>query len=233
MGVQRIRREDPLLAGFYTVSDAARLLQIDSRQRIYGWLRPAANDRAGAVIERDYSQLGNAQELSFWDLIEVRFVEHFRSQGLSLQYLRKVAVCARKELKTQHPFALSNAQYLTDRRRIFEQVAEGEARRVREMLSGQYEMYEAIEGVLAKGLSFNPETALAEEWHPLKNDCPNVVVNPRYAFGQPVIGGLCVPTAALFRQWRAEGDRDRVAAWWGVEKSDVDEAIEFEIRMAA
>ena len=43
-----------------------------------------------------------------------------------------------------------------------------------------------------------------------------------------------MPTAAIFRQWKAEkGDRARVADWWGVEPSEVEEAIEFEVRMAA
>jgi len=223
--------EDPLLGGFYTVSEAARLLGIDNRQRIYRWLRPT-NTNNGAVIVRDYEPVNKSQELSFWDLIEVRFVEHFRKQNLSLQYLRRVADVARKSLKTQHPFALSNAEYLTDRKKIFEQVAEGESRRVREMLSGQYEMYEAIERVLAKGISFNPDTFLAEEWHPLES-CPNVVVNPRYAFGNPVVSSKHVPTTAIFRQWQAEkGDSDRVADWWGVGRAEVEESIEFEIRMA-
>ncbi|MFQ5972368.1 MAG: hypothetical protein ACE5Q3_08530 [Alphaproteobacteria bacterium] len=231
MGV-RVGRNDPLLGGFYTIREAARLLQIENRQRIYRWLRPSRKG-VGAVLTRDYKPLDKSQELSFWDLIEVRFVEHFRRQGLSLQYLRKVAVLARREFKTQHPFALSKAEFLTDRKRIFEQTAEGEGRKVRELLSGQYEMYEAIEEVLAKGLAFNPKTFLAEEWTPLKNDCPNVVVNPRYDFGRPVIGPRHVPTAAIFRQWKAEkGDRSRVADWWQIEIGEVDEAIEFEVRMA-
>lgn len=232
MGVTSTER-DPLLCGFYTVSQAARLLQIDNRQRIYRWLRPTT-ENSGPVIDRDYEPHSGMQELSFLDLIEVRFVEHFRSQGLSLQYLRKVAAAARKSLNNQHPFALSNAEFLTDRRRVFEQVAEAESLRVREMLSGQYEMYEAIEEVLAKGISFNPKTYLAEEWQPLETMCPRVIVNPRYAFGSPVIGKLRVPTEAVVRQWRAEkGNRDRVADWWGLERSEVDESIEFEIRMAA
>lgn len=228
---------DPLLAGFYTVSEAARLLRIDNRQRIYRWLRPlkhGANRGLGAVIQRDYQPLENWQELSFWDLIEVRFVEHFRRQGLSLQYLRKVAEQARRELKTQHPFALSNAEFLTDRKRIFEQVAEEEGPKVRELLTGQYEMYATIEEVLAKGIAFNPKTFLAEEWQPLKNDCPHVVVNPRYDYGRPVIGVRHVPTAAIIRQWKAEkGDKRRVADWWQIDQSEVAEAIEFEVRMAA
>ena len=232
MGVAADNHHDPLLGGFYTVSQAARLLGVENRQRIYRWLR--STDATGEpVIIRDYSPIDGAQELSFWDLIEVRFVEHFRAQKLSLQYLRKVAIAARKEFKTKHPFALSKAEFLTDRRKIFEQTAEGESRKVRELLSGQYEMYEAIEEVLAKGISFSPKTYLAEEWRPRENDCPNVLINPRYAYGQPVIGSQHVPTAAIFRQWRAEnGDRDKVAEWWQIDRPNVDEAIEFEVRLA-
>ena len=222
---------DPLLGGFYTVSEAARLLRIENKQRIYRWLHSAGS--SDAVIERDYDPLNHSQELSFWDMIEIRFVEHFRSQGLSLQYLRKVATIARKEFSSQHPFALSKAEYLTDRKRIFEQTAEEEGRKIRELLSGQYEMYDTIETILAKGIAFNPKTFLAEEWHPMPNDCPNVVVNPRYAYGHPVVGKRRVPTAAIFRQWKAEkGDMARVADWWEVDASDINEAIEFEVRLA-
>lgn len=223
---------DPLLGGFYSVSEAARLLRIENKQRIYRWLGSDKSEQ-DPVIARDYNPIANTQELSFWDLIEVRFVEHFRSQGLSLQYLRKVAVTARAEFNTQHPFALSKAEYLTDRRRIFEKIAEGEGPRVRELLSGQYEMYETIEEVVAKNLSFNPKTFLAEQWRPL-DSCPRVVVNAHYAYGQPVVGKRRVPTAAIYRQWRAErGDKARVAEWWAIDPSEVDEALEFEIRLAA
>ena len=230
------KEHDRLLGGFYTVKEAARLLRIDNRQRIYRWLRPVGNGesrRPGAVIRRDYQPLHGLQELSFWDLIEVRFVDYFRRQGLSLQYLRKVAEKARQEFKTRHPFALSNAKYLTDRRKIFEQVAEQEGARILEILSGQYEMYATIERVLAKGIAFNPQTYLAEEWRPLENECPHVVVNPKYDYGRPVISNLHVPTAAIFRQWKAEkGDRERVACWWGIDAVEVEEAVEFEVRTA-
>lgn len=224
---------DLLSGGFYTVAQAARLLRVGNRQRIYRWLR-SSDGASEPVILRDYQPVNNNQELSFWDLIEVQFVEHFRSQGLSLQYLRKVAARARQDFRTKHPFALSKAKYVTDRWRIFEQTAAEEGIKTRELLTGQYEMYEAIEEVLASGIEFNPKTFLAEKWRPLENDCPNVVVDPRYAYGQPVIGVPHVPTAAIFRQWKAEkGDRKKVADWWGLEPENVDEAIEFEIRMAA
>ena len=70
------QRNDPLLGGFYTVAEAARLLRIDDKKRIYRWL----SDDEGAVVKRDYPPVGRSQELSFWDLFEVRFVETFRSQ---------------------------------------------------------------------------------------------------------------------------------------------------------
>ena len=173
---------DPLLQGFYTVPEAARLLRIGNTQRIYRWL-----GRENPVIARDFEPLEGSQELSFWDLFEVRFVETFRAQGLSLQYLRKVAARARDEFKTRHPFALSTARYLTDRKRIFEVTAEEAGEKTIAMFSSQYEMYDVIEQILAKGVEFNPKSLLAEEWPPIA-DCPRVIINPRYAYGQPVVG---------------------------------------------
>lgn len=221
------RHSDPLLRGFYTVSEAARLLRLRDRQSIYRWL-----SRDNPVIVRDFEPLDGSQELSFWDLFEVRFVETFRTQGLSLQYLRKVAVKARIELKTDHPFALSDARYMTDRKRIFRVTAEETREKTHDMLSGQYEMYEAIERILSKGVVFNPTTLLAEEWVPFA-ECPNVVINPRYAYGQPVVGKQKVPTAALYRLFRAEGRIDRVASWYGVKPKDAEDAVEFEVKLAA
>ncbi|HEV2100295.1 MAG TPA: hypothetical protein VGR45_15420 [Stellaceae bacterium] len=61
---------DPLLQGFYTGPEAARLLRIRNPQRIYRWL-----GRENPVIARDFEPVDGSQELSFWDLFEVRFVE--------------------------------------------------------------------------------------------------------------------------------------------------------------
>lgn len=217
---------DPLLGGFYTVSEAARLLRIENKQRIYRWLR----DGDEAVLKRDYKPVKGTQEVSFWDLFEIRFVEAFRAKGLSLQFLRKVAAKARADFRTQHPFALADTTYLTDRKRIFKQTAEETGENTHDVLSGQYQMYEAIERSLAKSVAFNPRTLLAEEWPPFA-ETPNVIVNPRYAYGQPVIGDAKVPTSALYRLWRAEQNYDRVASWYGVTPANVEEAVEFEVRL--
>lgn len=56
------RPTDPLLQGFYTVPEAARLLRIGNPRRIYRWI-----GRDNPVLARDYEPLGGSQELSFWD----------------------------------------------------------------------------------------------------------------------------------------------------------------------
>lgn len=234
MGAQQRITDDSLAGGFYTVSEAARLLKMGNYQRVYGWLSGHKNSRAGPVLDRDYEPLDGSQEISFWDLMEIRFIEHFRGQGVSLQTLRSVAEKARKKFQNRHPFALSNVKFLTDRKNIFEHAArENGDTTTLDMVRDQYEMYGVIEDILAKGVAFDPHTHLAAEWRPLRNDCPNVVLNPKYAYGHPVIGDRHIPTSALFRLWRAElGDKRRVADWYSVDLDAVEEAVEFEMRLA-
>jgi uncharacterized protein (DUF433 family) len=88
--------------------------------------------------------------------------------------------------------------------------------------------------MLAKGLTFDPKTHLVGSWQPFPSEFPDIVVDPRFSYGQPVIEPRCVPTAALLRSWKAErGNIGRVAEWFGVSNDNVDEAIQFEARLAA
>ncbi len=95
-------------------------------------------------------------------------------------------------------------------------------------------MWDMIETTLAKGVEFDPSSNLAMLWRPSVGEFPNIVVDPRRSFGQPVIEKPGVPTSALFKQWRAErGNISRVAKWYGVSEEDATEAIEFELKFAA
>lgn len=230
MTMRAANQDDPLFAGFYSLKEAAQLLGLPNSRKLQGWLDGWSNSGAGPIIQRDFPE----GAISFLDLMELRFVDHFTRQGVPLQTLRKAAARARAEWGVQHPLALSRLKYLTDRRKIFGQVAEEEGdKRTWDMATNQYEMWAAIEGVVAKGVEFSPATELAQLWRP-RPDCPNVVVDPRVAFGRPSIGERGVPTIALFRQWRAEGgDAARVANWFHVTPDDVSQAVDFELLMAA
>lgn len=227
----RVKNTDPLLAGFFTMKEAARLLKMDVG-RVRGWLAGWPKSKSGPVIDRDFE----GRVLSFLDLMEVRFIEHFRSQEVTMPTIRRAAHKLRSDWKVRHPFAYSNAEkYLTDRRKIFAQAAEMEGDlKTWDLATNQYEMWETIEAVVAKNVSFDPVSEIARIWRPLGSDFPNVIVDPRLAFGQPVIGARPTPTATLFRQWRAEGgDKARVARWYRLEPTDVSEAVEFELSLAA
>ncbi|MES2098007.1 MAG: DUF433 domain-containing protein [Pseudomonadota bacterium] len=223
-------KADPLLAGFYSPTDAARLLQVAS-PKLRGWLNGWANSASGPIVERDFK---NSRTVSFLDLMEMRFIEAFRRQGVPMQTLRKAAMRARKEWDTEHPFALSKAKYLTDRRHVFAQIAQQEGDQLTwDMVSGQHEMWDVIESTIAKGVEFDPSSDLARRWFPLPMEFPNVGIDPAVAFGRPALARERVPTAAILRMWKAEGGNfRRVASAFEIEIDAVRSAVEYEIKTA-
>jgi len=221
-----------LNGGFYTVREAARLLGTDNVQRIVRWLTPSR--RGGEpVILRQYEKIGPQHEIGFLDLLEIRFVEHFRKQKISLQSLRVAAKNARRELKVTHPFATSNVKFQTDRKQVFlESAKETGDRFFLNLMTNQVEIYDTIEHILAKDLEFDV-SGFANLWRP-ESHCPNVIISPVFAFGQPVISDRRVPTSAVFRTWKAEGgDYVAAAEWYRLPRELAEEAVEFELRLAA
>jgi uncharacterized protein (DUF433 family) len=65
-------------------------------------------------------------------------------------------------------------------------------------------------------------------------ECPNVIIDPRIAFGRPVIAPQFVPTETLFALWKAEdGNYRAVADWFHISREQAEESVEFEMRLAA
>lgn len=222
---------DPLLAGFYSPADAARLLQVAS-PKLRGWLNGWGNSAAGPIVDRDFK---NSPTISFLDLMEMRFIEAFRRQGVSMQTLRAASARARTDWDQPHPFALSRAKYLTDRRSIFAQVAEQQRDRVTwDMASGQHEMWDVIEATIAKGVEFDPTSELARRWYPLPAEFPSIGIDPAVAFGKPALTRERIPTAAIHRMWKAEGGSiSRVAEAFEIDQDAVRAAVEYEITTAS
>jgi uncharacterized protein (DUF433 family) len=201
--------------------------------KITGWLHGYKGRGRGPIIQRQYQPLDGAQELGFLDLIEVRFVEHFRKQGVSLQALRKAAETAREEWKEKHPFATSSTKYLTDRIEIFSKTARDVNDSVLfNLVTKQYEMYVVLETGLAKGVEFDPASGLAREWRPKPAEFPSVALSPLVAYGQPAIMPLGVPTLAIYNAWRAEnGSYAAISDWFEIDQKLVKEAVEFELEL--
>lgn len=215
--------------GFYTVSEAARLLGMEGARKISRWLEPTRTGK-DPVIVRDYPKFGREHEVSFLDLIEIKFVEHFR-RNISLQGLRVAARNARERLNVSHPFATGSVKFQSDRRRIFLETAQETGdRELLDLMTKQVVMYEVIERSFSKDLEFDA-SGFARMWRPAAHIAPNVIVAPMFAFGRPVISDRRLPTRTLFESWRAHGGvSNEVADWFGIHADDVDEAVMFELR---
>jgi uncharacterized protein (DUF433 family) len=227
---QQTYRQTDINGGFYTVAEAARLLGMSNYQRVSRWLRPTSTG-GDPVIVRDYQKIGREHELSFLDLIEVKFVEHFRQKDISLQSLRVAATNARRELGVSHPFASSSAKFQSDRKRIFLDTAkEVGDRQLLNLMTNQVEMYEMIEATFDRDLEFDVD-GYARLWKPVPSLAPNVLVSPIFAFGRPVISNRRLPTRTIYESWLAN---DRVVTvvgdWFRIADAEVVEAIRFEER---
>ncbi|MGE0719335.1 MAG: DUF433 domain-containing protein [Alphaproteobacteria bacterium] len=199
---------------------------------ITAWLSGRGTHGA-PVIRRTYDTIAGKQELSFLDLIEVRFIEHFRKQGYSLQSLRKAAEAARAELGMQHPFATYGAKFVAVRKDIFLAVARdvGDTKLLN-LMTKQYAMYVVLEDVLSRGLTFDPTSGIVRRWQPREKEFPKIVVDPLIAYGQPVVEPARVPTEAIFKTWKAEGGNwSAVVDWYEIDEAQARQAVEFELAL--
>ena len=223
-----------LSGGFYTLSEAGRILGIKGIGKIRNWLTETPGGVSPAIIS-DFEKDNGVKEINFWELIEIRFINYFRENGVSAQSIRKAATAARNELKHKHPFALSNVKFVTDRKRIFLQSAEitGD-KSLLDIINNQSVMYPVIEEYLAKGISFDPSSGLAKRWHPDPDHLPAIVIDPKIAHGKPTIESEGIPTEAIFLTWRAEGQNTKkVSKWFNVSPKLVKQAISYEQSLAA
>lgn len=222
-------QNDPLLSGYFSIPAAAQLLNV-SPSSVRGWLNGYSGSDAGPVVERDFE---GTRAVSFLDLMELRFIAFFRKQKVSVATLRKAADRARQEWNVSHPLALSHEKYVTDRKNIFATSAEDTGdKQTWNLATGQHEMWITIEKTIQKGVMFDPVTHLATLWKPKSGEFPDVIIDPRIAFGKPVVQGTAVPTETLYRQWLAEDSFGRVAVWYDVPKDAVQIAVEYELEAA-
>jgi uncharacterized protein (DUF433 family) len=226
-------RQSLLGVGIYTVPEAAWMTDV-SPPRIRRWMR-GYKFRVGdethaspAVWKPDLPEIDGALALSFRDLIEVRFVDHFLKQGITWKKLRRAAIYASEVVKSTHPF--STRKFKTDGTRIFGEFREKRGKRILDVLERQYTIAGVVAPYLYEGLEFAGNRP--RRWFPLKNS-RRVVIDPAIAFGQPTINPEGVPTQVLARAFAAEKNVDRVAYWYDVPKRSVQDAIDYQQRRLA
>jgi uncharacterized protein (DUF433 family)/DNA-binding transcriptional MerR regulator len=237
---------DPVLGrGVYSATEGLRLLNFTrnphaprrsvSRQTVARWLRGYDFERDGDVRHSDplwtpdYSNDNDQLELSFRDLIELRFVKAFRDLGLSLPAIRECFERAVEEVRDDRPF--STQHFRTDGKTIFLEITkdleEGELIDLRR----RQRVFRTIVAPSLRDLEFDAE--VVARWFPLGVNKRSIVIDPARAFGRPIARASGVPTEILAHAVRIEGTIERVAALYQSSPSEVRDAVAFEQRLAA
>lgn len=167
---------------------------------------------------------------SFLNLIEAHFIVVYRHSGVSLRSIQVAVEYSRRELHDEHP--LRRLKFVTDGRMLFERIQREEG------LSGLVAFSEAgqlawptLVGEFLQSVEYD-EDQKPSRWWPLGKH-RSVVVDPRFAFGYPVVADRHIRTDALAERFEAGEDVEEIALDFGVPKAVVQEAVRFEMALKA
>ncbi len=114
--------------GIYTVPEVAKLTKVPS-PNIYNWLYGGSlsNKEKGApkrhpTLEHQFNLMNHIANISFKDMIQIKFVDYFRDRGVTLPTIRHASANAAKLLSTTHPFC--SAKFKTDGESLLAEVCE-------------------------------------------------------------------------------------------------------------
>jgi uncharacterized protein (DUF433 family) len=220
-------------AGLYTPGDAARLTKVPTA-RIHRWLSGRKRQYRGESVfdeplwHSQIPEIDGSLFLGFRDLVELRLVDGFRKQNISMPYLRKVVDAARKLVGDAHPF--STTKFKTDGKRLYFEILESTREpQLIEVLSGQH----AFHSIVSKGLQdIEFRAGIAALWRPGEGN-GEVVVDPARSFGQPILERYGVPTATILLAHESGRVVREIANAFEVDEKAVRAAIRFESRLAA
>lgn len=222
--------------GVYTVPEAARLTGIPA-PTIRRWVTGYTYTRKGTartsppLWERQITAVDDSVALSFRDLLEVRFVQFFRTHGVGWTVIKRAAECASEIIQDSHPF--STKRFKTDGRSIFAEIVQATGEEsLLDLAKRQYEFKSFVEPFLFEGLEFSELGVAPVRWWPLGRN-RRVTIDPERSFGQPICSPESVPTAVLAKAYRAEGSMVAVARWFLVHPKSVGDAVEFENKISA
>lgn len=227
--------EDILYKPLYYLTDAARLIGTTA-SALARWSSPyrvgrhyAEPSMASPLIPIASPNM-NGKAFSFLNLIEAHFIVSYRQSGVSLRAVQVAVEYARKEFGDERP--LRTRRFQTDGRGLFHQVQEEEGLSglVAFSASGQLAWPNLVEEFL-RSIDYD-ESDRPARWWPQTRNKP-ILLDPRFAFGYPVVVERYVRTDILAERFQAGEDFDEIALDFRVEKTLVQEAVRYEMTLKA
>ncbi|MCP4597728.1 DUF433 domain-containing protein [Neptuniibacter sp.] len=215
--------------GIYSVQEAAAITGIEAR-KIRRWLFQYRNNEFNGLWKTELSGLDMSDNLSFHDLLELRFVNAFRNHGVSFQAIRVAALHAQELIGSKYPFTCK--KFLTDGQSIFAQTLEETGDEcLMDLVKKQYVFKQVISDSLYAGIEYN-DNNLASRWYPTRSR--KIVLDPTRSFGKPILTDFGITTETLFAAWKAEDKNYRIVAdTYEIPLDQVKAAIGFEQRIAS
>jgi uncharacterized protein (DUF433 family) len=225
-----------LEAPAYPTAEAARLVGLSAGQ-VKRWLRgydfdyrtkeqpQLRHSKKPPVVPR--AKRKRSTYASFLDIIDLLLVQKFLEEDISLQQVRVEFEEAKSVLGVDH---LGYETFFTLGRKVFLEI---DSSWILALSSGGQMAIDQLIRDLGHQIEFDEQTKLAIRWYPLHPD-RRVVIDPFVSFGRPVISGRRVTTSNIYDFFIAENERvDVVCEWMGVEKAEVQSAVELETKLAA
>ncbi len=228
------RSKDPRELAAYTVSEAAHYLLIPP-VTLRSWVagrtyRTQGGDRFFKPVITTPSD--KKRVLSFVNLVEAHMLGAIRRRyGIPLDKVRRAMGYLRTEFGSPHP--LADHRFETDGLDLF---VEKYGHLINITQQGQLAMREVLQAYLRR--VEHDERGIAVRLYPFTRKDPgnspkSVVIDPRLAFGRPVIAGTGIPTVVVAERYKAGESPEELAFDYGRDRQDIDEAIRCELQLEA
>jgi uncharacterized protein (DUF433 family) len=230
-----IAKPDPRFdLGLYSIPEAARLARVPSRTLwnwVHGYRYPSGGRRVRAKPVLEPTPADQTGSLSFTNLTEVLALSGFRQLGVSMQKVRRALEYVKQEMKVEHP--LATQRILSDGVELFweyQERARDEIHLVNIVRGGQKVFSETVMRYLHE-IEWGRDD-FATRWWPGSGQAKDgpVVVDPRRAFGSPVLVGTGIRTEDVFLRFSAGEPITEIASDYGLTFEQTEAALRAEAR---
>jgi uncharacterized protein (DUF433 family) len=214
---------DPL----FTPGEVSVYLEIP-RSTVYSWLRVGSRGGAPLVHHLPVNRKG-AASVPFAALVEAFVLRALRNElGFTKRQIADTVVDVRETFGTD--FALASKRIATDGIDIFIQHNDGEFARV----GDHQQLIRDVVGNYLRYITWSRDTEYAAQLKlPGFSDDAQVVVDPRFAWGDPVIARNKVPIRAVLDLWAAGEPLAVVADEYGLTVPEAEEICRVGLKRAA
>jgi uncharacterized protein (DUF433 family) len=220
------RDENPAEIPAYTIPEAAQWLGVAS-STVRAWLLGQGSFEAVVEIADRASKT-----LSFRNLVELHVLAAIRRKhNVSLQRVRRAVDFMERSLAVPHP--LSSARMLTDGRDL---LVEACGNYLNVSRSGQGEMRQILQAYLER-IEHDSDGVPARLYpftrKDVMHDPRSVVIDPLVEFGRPCLAATGIPTVEVADRYKAGESIDSIAGDYGRAREQIEEAIRYELPVAA